>query len=86
MCFISDTIFFHLPSRTEKHKTVYGVACYRQIDAKVCSRMFSYILYISEVYTVISFIFVDINFPGFTHLEEIKVFVDFLFCFIDISE
>lgn len=32
--YTKDTIFFHLPSRTEKHKTVYGVACYRQIDAK----------------------------------------------------
>lgn len=32
--YTKDTIFFHLPSRVEKHETVYGVACYRQIDAK----------------------------------------------------
>ncbi|XP_071156879.1 late secretory pathway protein AVL9 homolog isoform X1 [Mytilus edulis] len=32
--YTKDTIFFHLPSRQEKHKTVYGVACYRQIDTK----------------------------------------------------
>ena len=31
----SDTIYFHLPSLQEKDRTVYGVSCYRQIDAKV---------------------------------------------------
>ncbi|XP_069777179.1 late secretory pathway protein AVL9 homolog isoform X2 [Narcine bancroftii] len=29
-----DTIYFHLPPRSGGQKTVYGVSCYRQIDAK----------------------------------------------------
>ncbi|XP_043920781.1 late secretory pathway protein AVL9 homolog [Protopterus annectens] len=29
-----DTVFFHLPPRTGEQKTVYGVSCYRQIEAK----------------------------------------------------
>nr|XP_014346362.1 PREDICTED: late secretory pathway protein AVL9 homolog isoform X2 [Latimeria chalumnae] len=29
-----DTIFFHLPPRSGDRKTVYGVSCYRQIEAK----------------------------------------------------
>ncbi|XP_045168814.2 late secretory pathway protein AVL9 homolog [Mercenaria mercenaria] len=32
--YIEDTIYFHLPEREGTNKTVYGVACYRQIDAK----------------------------------------------------
>ncbi|XP_061179764.1 late secretory pathway protein AVL9 homolog [Saccostrea echinata] len=28
-----DTIYFHLPSRDGTYRTVYGVACYRQIDS-----------------------------------------------------
>ncbi|OWF40478.1 late secretory pathway protein AVL9 homolog [Mizuhopecten yessoensis] len=31
--FTQDTIFFHLPSRDGNCTTVYGVACYRQMDA-----------------------------------------------------
>ncbi|KAL4222299.1 late secretory pathway protein avl9 [Mactra antiquata] len=31
--FVKDTIYFHLPAREDTHKTVYGVACYRQINA-----------------------------------------------------
>ncbi|XP_060083505.1 late secretory pathway protein AVL9 homolog [Ylistrum balloti] len=31
--YIQDTIFFHLPSRDGNCTTVYGVACYRQMDA-----------------------------------------------------
>ncbi|XP_059841357.1 late secretory pathway protein AVL9 homolog isoform X1 [Hypanus sabinus] len=30
-----DTIYFHLPPRSGNEKTVYGVSCYRQIDAKI---------------------------------------------------
>uniref|UniRef100_UPI00398EEA68 late secretory pathway protein AVL9 homolog isoform X2 n=1 Tax=Pristiophorus japonicus TaxID=55135 RepID=UPI00398EEA68 len=30
-----DTIFFHLPPRSGNRKTIYGVSCYRQIEAKV---------------------------------------------------
>lgn len=30
-----DTVFFHLPPRSEERTTVYGVSCYRQIEAKV---------------------------------------------------
>ncbi|KFQ38637.1 Late secretory pathway protein AVL9, partial [Mesitornis unicolor] len=29
-----DTVFFHLPPRCEDRTTVYGVSCYRQIEAK----------------------------------------------------
>ncbi|XP_019393834.1 PREDICTED: late secretory pathway protein AVL9 homolog [Crocodylus porosus] len=29
-----DTVFFHLPPRSEEQTTVYGVSCYRQIEAK----------------------------------------------------
>ncbi|XP_066487288.1 late secretory pathway protein AVL9 homolog isoform X2 [Tiliqua scincoides] len=29
-----DTVFFHLPPRSEDQSTVYGVSCYRQIEAK----------------------------------------------------
>ncbi|RXM29732.1 Late secretory pathway protein AVL9-like [Acipenser ruthenus] len=29
-----DTIYFHLPPRNGDRKTVYGVSCYRQIEAK----------------------------------------------------
>ncbi|XP_041045322.1 late secretory pathway protein AVL9 homolog [Carcharodon carcharias] len=29
-----DTIYFHLPPRIGNRKTVYGVSCYRQIEAK----------------------------------------------------
>uniref|UniRef100_A0A8C5PB24 AVL9 cell migration associated n=1 Tax=Leptobrachium leishanense TaxID=445787 RepID=A0A8C5PB24_9ANUR len=32
--FQEDTVFFHLPPRTGDRKTVYGVSCYRQIEAK----------------------------------------------------
>ena len=31
-----DTVYFHLPS-CDASSTVFGVSCYRQIDAKVCS-------------------------------------------------
>lgn len=34
-CFSSDTVFFHLPPRSGDTKCVYGVSCYRQIEAKV---------------------------------------------------
>lgn len=30
-----DTVYFHLPPRSGNQKTVYGVSCYRQIDAKI---------------------------------------------------
>lgn len=37
-----DTIFFLLPSREEPGKCVFGISCYRQIDAKVgVSRIYS---------------------------------------------
>ncbi|XP_063306704.1 late secretory pathway protein AVL9 homolog [Pelobates fuscus] len=32
--FQEDTVFFHLPPRSGDRKTVYGVSCYRQIEAK----------------------------------------------------
>ncbi|XP_053322954.1 late secretory pathway protein AVL9 homolog [Spea bombifrons] len=32
--FQEDTVFFHLPPRSGDQKMVYGVSCYRQIDAK----------------------------------------------------
>ncbi|KAM4687985.1 late secretory pathway protein AVL9 homolog [Discoglossus pictus] len=32
--FQEDTVFFHLPPRTGERKTVYGISCYRQIEAK----------------------------------------------------
>ncbi|KAG2458138.1 late secretory pathway protein AVL9 homolog [Polypterus senegalus] len=32
--FQEDTVFFHLPPRCGERKTVYGVSCYRQIEAK----------------------------------------------------
>ena len=35
----ADTVYFHVPSRTEKDSTVYGVSCYRQIDSKVHTAM-----------------------------------------------
>lgn len=35
--FILDTVYFHLPSLSEEMKCVYGVSCYRQIEAKVCT-------------------------------------------------
>lgn len=33
--FFTDTVFFHLPPRCGDRTTVYGVSCYRQIEAKV---------------------------------------------------
>uniref|UniRef100_A0A0P4WJN5 UDENN domain-containing protein n=1 Tax=Scylla olivacea TaxID=85551 RepID=A0A0P4WJN5_SCYOL len=30
----ADTVFFHLPHLTKPDQTVYGVSCYRQIDAE----------------------------------------------------
>ncbi|XP_075068699.1 late secretory pathway protein AVL9 homolog [Mixophyes fleayi] len=33
--FQEDTVFFHLPPRSGERKTVYGVSCYRQIEAKI---------------------------------------------------
>ncbi|CAJ0934120.1 unnamed protein product [Ranitomeya imitator] len=32
--FQEDAVFFHLPPRSGERKTVYGVSCYRQIEAK----------------------------------------------------
>ncbi|KAM8966361.1 late secretory pathway protein AVL9 homolog [Pelodytes ibericus] len=32
--FQEDTVFFHLPPRAEEQNIVYGVSCYRQIEAK----------------------------------------------------
>lgn len=32
---LADTVFFHLPPLSEDTKCVYGVSCYRQIEAKV---------------------------------------------------
>ncbi|MEE6465650.1 hypothetical protein FKM82_006635 [Ascaphus truei] len=32
--FQEDTVFFHLPPRSGDRRTVYGVSCYRQIEAK----------------------------------------------------
>lgn len=32
---LTDTVFFHLPPLSEDMKCVYGVSCYRQIEAKV---------------------------------------------------
>ncbi|XP_061852451.1 late secretory pathway protein AVL9 homolog isoform X4 [Colius striatus] len=33
--YLEDTVFFHLPPRCGDQTTVYGVSCYRQIEAKV---------------------------------------------------
>ncbi|KAH0627198.1 hypothetical protein JD844_002672 [Phrynosoma platyrhinos] len=33
-CVKMDTVFFHLPPRSGDRSTVYGVSCYRQIEAK----------------------------------------------------
>lgn len=35
VAFFADTVFFHLPPLSEDMKCVYGVSCYRQIEAKV---------------------------------------------------
>lgn len=32
--FEKDTIYFHMPSRNESSKTVFGISCYRQINAE----------------------------------------------------
>ncbi|XP_038666349.1 late secretory pathway protein AVL9 homolog isoform X3 [Scyliorhinus canicula] len=32
--YLEDTVYFHLPPRSGNQKTVYGVSCYRQIEAK----------------------------------------------------
>ena len=32
---ITDTVYFVLPGRKKSLQTVYGVSCYRQMDAKV---------------------------------------------------
>lgn len=34
---LSDTIFFHLPSRSDAETTIFGISCYRQMDASVNS-------------------------------------------------
>lgn len=33
--FLTDTVYFHLPPLGGDKKCVYGVSCYRQIEAKV---------------------------------------------------
>ena len=33
--FFLDTVYFHLPALPENEGTIYGVSCYRQIDAAV---------------------------------------------------
>lgn len=33
--YLLDTVFFHLPPRNGNGATVYGISCYRQIEAKV---------------------------------------------------
>uniref|UniRef100_A0A8C9X981 AVL9 homolog (S. cerevisiase) n=1 Tax=Sander lucioperca TaxID=283035 RepID=A0A8C9X981_SANLU len=40
-----DTVYFHLPPLNEDMKCVYGVSCYRQIEAKV-----SHICFLSHTY------------------------------------
>lgn len=37
--FFLDTVFFHLLPRCGDRTTVYGVSCYRQIEAKVTSQI-----------------------------------------------
>lgn len=37
--FISDTVYFHLPPLDGEMKCVYGVSCYRQIEAKVSGKV-----------------------------------------------
>ncbi|KAH3716624.1 hypothetical protein DPMN_059350 [Dreissena polymorpha] len=32
--YTQDSIYFHLPGLDDRHRTVYGVACYRQIETK----------------------------------------------------
>ncbi len=32
----TDTVYFHLPPLDGQQKCVYGVSCYRQMEAKVC--------------------------------------------------
>lgn len=39
--FFADTVFFHLPPLSEDMKCVYGVSCYRQIEAKVRGKALS---------------------------------------------
>lgn len=40
----ADTVFFHLPPLSEDMKCVYGVSCYRQIEAKVSDDALSALL------------------------------------------
>ena len=35
--FESDTAFFHLPDLVDPRKTIFGISCYRQIDASKVS-------------------------------------------------
>lgn len=39
-CCFADTVYFHLPPLSGDMKCVYGVSCYRQIEAKVSQRCF----------------------------------------------
>uniref|UniRef100_A0A8C5T1T0 AVL9 cell migration associated n=1 Tax=Malurus cyaneus samueli TaxID=2593467 RepID=A0A8C5T1T0_9PASS len=46
-----DTVFFHLPPRCGDRSTVYGVSCYRQIEAKFkMKKDFSQISILKELY------------------------------------
>lgn len=44
-CF-TDTVYFHLPPLSSDMKCVYGVSCYRQIEAKVSSHTFSCLVFV----------------------------------------
>lgn len=43
-CF-ADTVYFHLPPLSGDMKCVYGVSCYRQIEAKVSQRCFFFFFF-----------------------------------------
>lgn len=44
-CCFADTVYFHLPPLSGDMKCVYGVSCYRQIEAKVSQRCFFFFFF-----------------------------------------
>lgn len=49
----ADTVFFHLPHLTKPDQTVFGVSCYRQIDAEVIkNESYSSLLLLLPLYTL----------------------------------
>jgi hypothetical protein len=39
-----DTVYFHLPSLTNSHETIFGVSCFRQIPVEVINKYYGEIL------------------------------------------